>query len=140
VKSRIVAAALIASMLAAGSLGCSPRPQKLPQRTAHITIYGNTHTTHAVSCSQIQWLLTVNISAAPAHIQAVLKLDSAKPKPESIHFYNVEGFNGVANAGAGNAEVVFSGNTYTITGTAEGSNLKDPSTQTTADFRIAATC
>ena len=140
-RSRIIAAALAASMVAAADgSGCSPRPEKLSQPTAHVTIYGNTHTTHAVSCSQVQWLLTINISAAPAHVQAVLKLDSAKPKPESIHFDNVDGFNGVANAGAGNAEAVFSGNTYTITGTAQGSNLKDPSTQTTADFRISATC
>ena len=107
---------------------------------AHVTINGRTHTTHAVSCSQVEWMLTFNISAAPARVRAVLQLDGEKPKPQSVHFDNVDGFNGVANAGAGNTEAVFNGNTYTITGTAQGSNLEDPSKQTTADFRISASC
>ncbi|MBV9349965.1 MAG: lipoprotein LpqH [Mycobacterium sp.] len=139
-KNRFIAAAVIASILAAGASGCAAKPDKVPQPTARVTINGRTHTTHAVSCSQVEWLLTVKISAAPARVQAVLKLDSGKPKPESVHFDNIDGFNGVANAGAGNAEAVFNGGTYTITGTAQGSNLEDPSKQTTADFRISASC
>ena len=139
-KTRFIAAAVIASILAAGSSGCLQRPEKVAQPTAHVTINGRTHTTHAVSCSQVEWLLTFNISAAPAQVRAVLQLDGGKPKPQSVHFDNFDGFNGVANAGAGNAEAVFNGNTYTITGTAQGSNLEDPSKQTTADFRISASC
>ena len=139
-KKRFIATAVTVSMLAACSAGCSPRAAKVPQSTAHITMNGNTLTSHAVSCTQVEWLLTVNISAAPARVRMVLKLDSGKPKPESVNIDNLDGFSGVADAGAGNAEAVFSGDTYTVTGTAQGTNPQDPSTPTTADFRISARC
>lgn len=139
-KNHPIAAAVIASLLAAASPGCTARPEKVPQKTARITMNGNTHTSHAVSCTQLQWILTVNISAAPAHIQVVLKLDSDKPKPESVNIDNLDGFTGAADAGVGDAEAFFTGTTYTITGTAQGSNPRDPNTPLTKSFRIEAGC
>ena len=56
----------------------------------------------------------------------MLKLDSETPKVESVHFDNFAGFSGVSDSGLGQAKIRFAKDTYTITGTAEGSQLNDP--------------
>jgi hypothetical protein len=116
------------------------RAEKLHQKTARINVENSTRTSHAVSCTQIQWLLTANISAAPAHVKVVIKLDSGKPKAESVNIDDFAGFTGVADTGAGHAAVVFAGDIYTITGEAQGSNRTDPSVSTTAPFKIEVGC
>ncbi len=68
------------------------------------------------------------------------KLDSEKPKVESVHFDNFAGFSGVSNSGAGEAKIRFANNTYTITGTAQGSQLNDPRISVTAPFKIEVGC
>ncbi|MGH3958814.1 lipoprotein LpqH [Mycobacterium sp.] len=139
-KGRSVAVAVTASVLMASSSGCFMNSEKVPQKTAHITVGSMTRTSHAVSCSQVEWLLTANISAAPGSVKVVLKLDSEKPKTESVNIDNFEDFTGVADAGAGNATAVFSGNKYTITGEAQGSKRNDPHVSMTAPFRIEVGC
>lgn len=139
-KGRSVAAAVTALVLMASSSGCFLHSEKVPQKTARITVDNYTRTSHAVSCSQVQWLLTADISAAPARVTVLLKLDSEKPKAESVNIDNFEGFTGVADAGAGNATAVFAGNKYTITGEAQGSKRGDPSVSTTAPFKIEVGC
>jgi Mycobacterium 19 kDa lipoprotein antigen len=116
------------------------RTEKVPQKTAHITVNNNSRTSHAVTCNQVQWLLSADISAAPARVKVALNLDSEKPKVESVNIDNFEGFTGVADVGAGDAAVVFAGGRYTITGKAEGSQRGDPSVSTTAPFRIEVGC
>jgi ipoprotein LpqH len=120
--------------------GCSMHSGKVTQKTARITVDNNTRTSHAVVCDQVQWLLTANITAAPASVQVLLKLDSEKPKLESVNISNFAGFTGVADSGAGDAKAVFANNTYTITGTAEGSQLNDPRVSVTAPFKIEVGC
>ncbi len=140
-RSRPLAAVMIAALLMPAGPGCTAKSEKVPQKTARITLNGNTHTSHAVSCTQVQSILTLVINAAPATIHVVLKLDAEKPKPESVNIDNLDGFTGVADAGVGDAEADFTGNnTYTITGTAQGSNPGDPSTPLRATFRIEAGC
>jgi hypothetical protein len=114
--------------------------EKPTQQTARITVDNNTRTSHAVTCDQVQWLLTAHIAAAPASVRVLLKLDSDKPKLESVNIDNFAGFTGVADAGAGDAKVVFANGTYTITGTAEGSQLNDPRVSLTAPFKIEVGC
>jgi hypothetical protein len=110
------------------------------QKTARITVDKTTRTSHAVTCSQVDWLLTANISAAPANVRVLLKLDPETPKVESVHFDNFAGFSGVSDSGAGEAKIRFANNTYTITGTAEGSQLNDPRVSVTAPFTIEVGC
>lgn len=138
-RSRFGAAAVVALVVVASCAGCF-RAEKVPQKTARITVNNNTRTSHAVSCSQVQWLLTADISAAPARVQVVLKLDSEKPKLESVNINNFGGFTGVADSGAGNGTVVFARDTYTIRGEAQGSQRGDPSVSTTAPFKIEVGC
>ena len=83
----------------------------MTQKTARITVDNNTRTSHAVTCNQVQWLLTANITAAPANVRVLLKLDSEKPKLESVNIDNFAGFTGVADVGAGDAKAVFADDT-----------------------------
>lgn len=138
-KRRLITAAVSASLLAAACSGCFT-DNKVTQKTARITVENKTRTSHAVLCSQVNWLLTANISAAPANVRVLLNLDSDKPNVESVHFDNFEGFSGVADAGAGGAKLHFANNTYTITGTAQGSKLNDPRVSMTAPFTIEVGC
>ena len=136
---RLITAAVSASLVAASCAGCFT-DNKVSQKTARITVDKNTRTSHAVTCSQVDWLLTANISAAPANVRVLLKLDTETPKVESVHFDNFAGFSGVSNSGAGQAKIRFANNTYTITGTAEGSQLNDPRVSVTAPFTIEVGC
>ena len=137
---RIVTPAVIALMVAASCSGCFLHDDKVAQKTARITVDNNTRTSHAVSCSQVEWLLTADITAAPASVRVLLKLDSDKPKLESVDINNFAGFSGVANSGAGDTKIRFANDTYTITGTAEGSQLDDPRVSVTAPFTIEVGC
>lgn len=136
---RFITAAVSASLVAASCSGCFTS-DKATQKTARITVDNNTRTSHAVSCSQVNWLLTANISAAPATVRVLLKLDSETPKVESVHFDNFAGFSGVSDSGAGQAKIRFANDTYTITGTAEGSQLNDPRVSVTAPFTVEVGC
>ena len=110
------------------------------QKTARVTVDNNTRTSHAVSCSQIDWRLIANISAAPANVRVLLKLDPEKPTVESVHFDNFAGFSGVANGGLGDTNIHFANDIYTITGTAEGSQLNDPRVTVKQPFKIEVGC
>jgi ipoprotein LpqH len=139
VRGQFVAAGVV-SVVVASCSGCFIPAEKVPQKTARINVDNNTHTSHAVSCTQVQWLLTADISAAPAHVKVVLKLDPEKPKAESVNIDNFAGFTGVADSGAGNAAVAFTGDRYIITGEAQGTKRNDPSVSTTAPFKIEVGC
>ena len=136
---RLITAAVSASLVAASCAGCFT-DDKVTQKTARITVDKNTRTSHAVTCNQVDWLLTANISAAPANVRVLLKLDPETPKVESVNFDNFAGFSGVADSGAGEAKVRFANNTYTITGTAQGSQLNDPRISMTTPFTIEVGC
>ena len=150
--SRFMTAA-VTVLVVASCAGCL-HSEKATEKTARITVDNNTRTSHAVTCNQVQWLLTANITAAPASVRVLLKLgpdnpkpDSENPKPdseypklESVNIDNFAGFTGVSDAGAGDAKAVFANGKYTITGTAEGSQLNDPRVSLTAPFKIEVGC
>jgi ipoprotein LpqH len=138
VGNRFVTAA-VTVLLLASCAGCFGS-QKPAEKTAWITVDNNTRTSHAITCNQVQWLLTANITAAPATVRVLLKLDADKPKLESVNIDNFGGFTGVADAGAGDAKATFANGTYTVTGTAQGSKLDDPRVSMTAPFKIEVGC
>jgi ipoprotein LpqH len=140
VGRRLVTATVSASLVAAFCAGCFTHDQTVPQKTAKITVDNTTRTSHAVTCSQVDWRLIADISAAPANVHVLLKLDPDKPTLESVHFDNFEGFSGVANSGAGATTIHFANDTYTITGTAEGSQVNDPHVSVTRPFSIEMGC
>ena len=136
---RLITAAVGAAVVAASCSGCFTS-DKATQKTARITVDKNTRTSHAVTCSQVDWLLTANISAAPANVRVLLKLDPETPKVESVHFDNFAGFTGVSDSGLGEAKIRFAKDRYTISGTAEGSQLNDPRVSVTVPFSIEVGC
>jgi len=140
VRSRFVTAVVTVLVVVACCAGCVAHSEKVTQKTARITVDNNTRTSHAVTCNQVQWLLTANITAAPASVRVLLKLDSDKPKLESVNIDNFAGFTGVADIGAGDAKATFANGKYTVTGTAEGSQLNDPRVSLTAPFKIEVGC
>jgi len=140
VAKRLLTGVVSASLVAASCSGCFLHDDKVAQKTARITVDNNTRTSHAVSCSQVEWLLTADITAAPASVRVLLKLDPENPKLESVHFDNFAGFSGVSDSGAGDAKIRFANDTYTITGTAEGSQLNDPRVSVSAPFKIEVGC
>jgi lipoprotein LpqH len=137
---RLVTAAVSASLVAALCSGCFVHDEKVTQKTARITVDNDTRTSHAVSCSQVNWMLIANITAAPANVRVLLKLDPEKPTLESVNFDNFAGFYGVANGGGGDTKIHFANDTYTITGTAQGSQLNDPHVSVTRPFKIEVGC
>jgi hypothetical protein len=140
VGSRFITAVGTVLLVVAACAGCSTHSDKVAQKTARITVDNKTRTSHAIICNQVQSYLTANISAAPANVRVMLKLDSEQPKLESVNIDNFAGFTGVSDVGAGDAKAVFANGTYTITGTAEGSKLNDPRISLTAPFKIEVGC
>lgn len=137
---RLVTAAVSAALVVASSSGCFTQDDKATQKTAHITVDNTSRTSHTITCNQVNWLLTANISLAPANVTVLLRLDPEKPKVESVHFDDFAGFSGVSNAGAGDAKIRVVKNTYSITGDAVGSQLNDPKVSVTKPFTIDVGC
>jgi lipoprotein LpqH len=138
-QQRLVASAA-AMVIVACVAGCAERAQTPPRNTAQVTVDGTTRTMDTVSCTQVDWLLTVETGADPTHIRALLRLESDGPSPETVNIENFDGFYGVSGKGVGDVDAAFVNDTYTITGTAEGSNPNDSTTPRTAPFKIEARC
>lgn len=136
---QLVTAAAGAALVVASCSSCST-DERATQKTAHVTVDNTSRTSHAITCNQVNWLLTANISVAPANVKVLLRLDPEKPAVESVHFDNFAGFSGVANSGAGDAKVRVVNDTYTITGTASGSQVNDSHVSVTAPFTIEVGC
>ena len=135
------AAVITAAMVVvAGGSACTEQDTKLPQPAARVTVNGSTRTTHAVSCTQVQWMLSIAITAGRAAVKAVVRLDGDKPTPTSVDITDFDGFTGNAGPTVGNVDVNFANNTYTLTGIAEGPNPANPSTPSAAVYRIDAAC
>jgi lipoprotein LpqH len=129
----------VIAALAVVTAGCAE--QATAERpTGRITVDGVTHTTQAVSCEQYEWLLVIEMTAEPAHARTLLQLGSEEPTVKTVSIANFDGFNGVAGEGVGSVEASAAEGTYTMTGTAEGSDQGNPGQTRTVPFRIEAPC
>jgi ipoprotein LpqH len=140
VGQRLVTAAVSGALIMASCSGCFTQGDNKMQKTAHITVDNNSRTSHAITCSQVNWLLTADISIAPANVKVLLRLDPDKPTVESVHFDNFAGFSGVSNSGAGDAKIRVVKDVYTVTGNAIGSQLNDPHVSVTKPFSVEVGC
>jgi ipoprotein LpqH len=143
VEGRFVTAAVTA-LVVASCAGCGS--DKAPENTARVTVDNTTSVSHAITCNQVQWMLTANIDTGPKSVvQVMLNLNPDKPKSnqpqlEAVNIENFVGFTGVADSGAGDAKATFANGRYTVTGTAKGSKLNDPRVSMTAPFKIEVGC
>jgi ipoprotein LpqH len=132
-----MAAALV---VVAATAGCAEQAPAEREETGRITVDGATHATQTVSCEQYQWSLIIHTTAGPGRARALLQLGGEQPTVRTVSIANFDGFNGVAGEGVGSVEASAAEGTYTITGTAEGSDPDSPGKTRTAPFEIEAPC
>jgi hypothetical protein len=138
--NRIAAAA--AAALAIVVLGaCSSRGQTATSSTASVTVNGNNATIHAVKCSQLEWYRTIDIGGDLAGATVTIDERAQPLTTTSVRIRNLGGFTGMYSLGGnGDASMSFSGDKYTISGTANGYKTDKPGEPASAAFKISAKC
>ena len=136
--NRIAAAATAAlAILVLGACGS----QTANSSTASVTVDGKDARMQAVKCSQIDWYRTVDIGGDLAGVTAVVDQHAQPLTAISVRIKNVGGFTGAySQGGNGDANMSFSGDKYTISGTANGFKTDKPNEPASAPFKISATC
>ena len=131
---------VVAAVLAVGLAGCGGQPPALGGTTAKVTIDGkDTGNPHPVTCSQNGWAWTIETPDKQKNFSAVLETgDNISVK--SVDFHDFGGFSGTSWGDIGKAEVTGAAGKYTITGSADGNFIDNPSKDVTATFRIEASC
>lgn len=138
IRLRTLVTTLSAVALTAGCGLTGSEPTERPEQSGRITLADKTRNTQVVSCTQVDWLLSIEANAAPGGASAALQLGGDRPIVQTVAIENIDGLNGIAEADKAEASVV--DGTYTITGTAVVSVTADPGQTTTAPFRIEAPC
>jgi hypothetical protein len=131
------AAALI---LITGVAGCSSETKPERATSAKITVDGTTQTTEDISCSQVDWALTIKTTLGPSQTNSFLQIGGQQPTAKTVNIQNFNGFFGVAGEGVGHTDVSLDKDDYVISGTAEGSDEAHPGKTRPASFRIQAHC
>jgi ipoprotein LpqH len=132
------ALAAVAVTAACGMTGSEPNEPS--QRSGEITVGDKSRHTQTVSCSQTEWLVTINAVSDPGHARASLQLDGDKPIVQTVNIENLDGLNGVAGDGLGKADASVKDSIYTITGTAVVSDMAKPGQTQDLPFKIAVPC
>lgn len=112
--------------------------------TAQVTINGrDAGTTEAVQCNTTEWLTTITTGDQASGITAMLS-NKEELVTESVQINDVGGFTGSYTADVGGsggaAEISMTGQTYDISGTADGFNTDAPSFRVPATFAIRVAC
>lgn len=131
--------------------GCSsapadfdPPPGELVPGTAQVTINGrDVGLTEAVQCNTTEWLTTITTGSPTSGVTALLSNKEALVT-EAVNITDVGGFTGsyTADVGGtgGDAEIGMTGQTFDISGTADGFNTDAPSFRVPATFAIRVAC
>ncbi|MGH3677191.1 MAG: lipoprotein LpqH [Mycobacterium sp.] len=130
-------------MAVAVTAGCglaAPEPSEPSEQSGQIEIGDITRDTQTVSCTQNEWSLTIEANADPGRAEALLQLGGEKPIVETVNIQNVDGRNAFVGGDAGDAEASSRGGTYTITGTAAGSDSANPGQTKDMPFKIEVPC
>src|SRR5262249_37680706 len=125
--NRIAAAA--AAALAVVVLGaCSSTPSQAQiASTASVTVNGNNAKLDVAKCSQLEWYRTIAIGGDFAGVTVVIDERAQQLTATSVRIQNVGGFTGMySKDDGGDADMSFSGDKFTITGTANGFRTDKP--------------
>jgi ipoprotein LpqH len=142
-RSAVIAVAVITA--AAGCSSTPPTshqpPGSLPPTTAQVTVNGQSaETTHHLECSQDGWMHTIKTGDDKSGVTVVVDTGNTV-SAKSVVITNVGDFTGsVYENKIGKADATMIGNTFRVTGTAEGATTAEPNQPTTADFEIKANC
>jgi hypothetical protein len=140
VQNRIIVVA--AAALAVASVGaCTAKSQTQLSSTAQVTINGTDTGNHVVKCWQQEWYRTIAIGGDFAKATVAIDERVEPLTAMSVRIQNLGGFTGMyAKNDGGDASMSFSGDKFTITGTANGFKVDKPNEAASASFKIIATC
>ena len=138
-QNRSIAAAAVL-ILVAGTAACGDEQKPEQAKNAQITVGGKTQTTRDVSCTQVNWSMTIETKSGRTGTRSFLEIGGDQPVAKTVDIRDFDGFSGVAGEGAGGVEVSFANNSYIIEGTAEGSDPERPGMTKTVPFRIETPC
>jgi ipoprotein LpqH len=136
------------ALVLVGIAGCSssppaapPRPGALPPGTAQTTINdANAATTYAVRCKPAETLMMID-TGDPAAGATVVVDNERNLDVKWVSIRNLGGFTGSYWKDLqGKADVSMVGDTYTITGVAEGFNNDNPGATKSETFAIKVSC
>jgi ipoprotein LpqH len=109
--------------------------------SASVSVDGSNTTIHVVKCSQLDWYKTIDIGGELAGATVTIDARGQDAKATAVRIRNVGGFTGLYSLGGnGDANMSFSGDKYTITGTANGYKTDKPNEPASAAFKISTTC
>lgn len=134
--------ALVAAALAVAGLGaCSPKSQTPLSSSASVTVNGTDAKINVVKCYQQEWYRTIDIGGDFAGAKVVIDGRAEPQTAESVRIQNLGGFTGMySKDDGGDASMNFSGDKFTVTGTANGYKSDTPTEPATATFKIVASC
>jgi lipoprotein LpqH len=136
------AAVAAVGLIACGCTGSAEPSPIRGQDASRITVGDQTLTVQSLTCSQVQWLLTIKAAAGPGRVTAMVQLDGEKPTVETVNIENFDGFSGISGeyVDGVHADVSFADGAYTITGSAQRSSSDNANLPKTAQFRIEGRC
>jgi Mycobacterium 19 kDa lipoprotein antigen len=130
-----------AALVAVGAIsGCTSQLHTPPERSAQVTVGGDTRTVPDIGCSYLDNYRTFDIAEGAGSIEAVIVFDGTRISPEWVKISNFGGFTGSAwKGGVGSAQARVDRDAFIITGNAYGAHTRDSKPATT-NFRIVANC
>lgn len=134
--NRFVAAAALVVVVA----GCSEEQKPERELVAKITVDGKTQTAHEISCTQVDFALTIKTTSGSTRTGTFLQMGGEKPIAKTVNISNFDGFSGVAGEGLGQTDVSVANGDFVIAGTAEGYGPGEPGKKRSAPFRIETSC
>jgi hypothetical protein len=135
------AATAVAALAVVVVGACSSGSRTATSSTASVTVNGTDTTIHVVKCSQLEWYRTIEIGGNLSGATVTIDERAQPLTATSVRIRNVGGFTGMYSQGAdGDAGMSFSGDKYTISGTANGYKTDKPGEPASATFKISATC
>ncbi len=136
-----IAAAAAGALTVAVLCACSSPPQTQLSTTASVTVNGNDAKINVVKCVQLEWYRTIDIGGDYSGAAVTIDERAQPLTATSVRIQNLGGFTGMySKDDGGDANMSFSGDKFTITGTANGFKTDKPGEPATATFKIVATC
>jgi lipoprotein LpqH len=142
--SNVSAAVVVAAIISACSSSpgaARAQPEILPAGSAQVTINDQAlPVTHAVTCMPAGSLTTITIGDTASGTYALVSNENTLTT-KAVNINNLGGFSGSYTHGLdGKADVTMNGYTYTIRGSAEGFDTKNPSLRAAGTFTIKVAC
>jgi hypothetical protein len=140
VQNRIAAVAAAFVVVALSACSTTQSPARLAS-TGSVSVNGNDVKMHSVRCSQLEWVRTIEIGGEVSGATVVIDQHATPVTATSVRIQNLGGFTGMWSPHDGStANATLNGDTFTVSGSADGYKSDKPTEPATADFKITASC